>query len=241
MPLPRIGLSTYSRKEDEKGRFTLYAQYVDGVRRAGGLPLLLPPGALREAETEELLELVDGWVLTGGGDVDPGLYAGERHPRIYNTDPDRDEAELTLIRAILRGKRPALCICRGMQLLNVGLGGSLIGHLPDGDEVEGMVHRTPTRRPLPHPVNVTPRSRLASILGETELSPQSWHHQALDRVAEGFEVVARAPDGIVEGIESPHHPNLICVQWHPELTCADEPPQQRLFDALIAMCGQEGG
>jgi len=236
--LPRIGLPTYSRKEDEKGRFTLYSQYVDGVRRAGGLPLLLPPGALRETETEELLALVDGWVLTGGGDVDPGLYGGERHPRSYNTDPERDEAELTLIRAIHRGARPALCICRGMQLLNVELGGSLIGHLPDRGETDGMVHREPPRQPLSHPVSVTPGSRLASILGTTELSPLSWHHQALDRVAEGFEVVARAPDGVVEGIESPRHPNLICVQWHPELTCADEPPQQRLFDALIAMCGQ---
>ncbi len=236
MVLPRIGLPTYSRREDEKDRFTLYAQYVDGVRRAGGLPLLIPPGALDGAETEELLDLVDGWVLTGGGDVDPALYRAERHPKIYDTHPERDESELGLIRAILERGTPALCICRGMQLLNVALGGDLIQHLADEDETDGLVHRALPRKPLRHAVSVVPGSRLAEQLAQTELEPLSWHHQALGEIAPGFDVVARAPDGVVEAIESVGHPNLICVQWHPELSCADEPEQQRLFDALVSMC-----
>lgn len=242
MVLPRIGLPTYSRREDENDRFTLYAQYVDGVRRAGGLPLLIAPGSSVESRAQgehaELFDFIDGWVLTGGGDVDPQAYGGERHEKIYNTDPERDADELVLIRTILERGLPALCICRGMQLLNVALGGTLCEHLADADECADaagkLLHRAPPRQPLRHAVEVDPASRLAELLGETRLDPFSWHHQALRDVAPGFEVVARAPDGVVEAIESPDHPDLICVQWHPELSCAQDVPQQRLFDALVA-------
>lgn len=228
MRRPRIGLPTYSRTEDEKGRYTLYAQYVDGIRHAGGLPLLIPPGPESAAELPELLELCDGWVLTGGGDVDPALYRGRPHETIYNVDRVRDDAERGLVRALLEARAPALCICRGMQLLNVELGGTLVEHLDGG----AVAHRAPPRNPVRHEVEVAPDSRLAGILGETRLAPFSWHHQALREVAPSLRVVARAPDGVVEAVEDPDRPELLCVQWHPELS-VDEPPQRRLFEELV--------
>ena len=237
MERPRIGLPTYSRAEDEKGRFTLYAQYVDGVRRAGGLPLLLPPAAEMADELSQLLDLCDGWVLTGGGDVDPTLYGGRSHETIYNVDPERDACELDLIRAILEHKQPALCICRGMQLLNVALGGTLIEHLPEDD----LAHRAPPRVPVRHPIEVAPDSRLAQVLGETRMEPFSWHHQAVRDLAGGLRVVARAPDGVIEAVEDDERPELLCVQWHPELSAHEEQTQQRLFDGLVELARGGGG
>ena len=223
---PRIAITTYGR--NEKGRFTLPAAYVEAVRRAGGIPLLVPPG---ETRAEEVLEIADALVLAGGPDVDPARYGGARHPKLTALDPERDATEVALVRGAVAGAKPALCICRGMQVLNVALGGTLIEHVPDevGEEV-------PHRRDdyVPHAVSVEEGSRLARVLGTTSCSPASSHHQALRRVADELAVVARAPDGIVEGVELRSHPFLLGVQWHPEHTAASDRTQQRLFDALVA-------
>ena len=223
---PRIGITTSGRNDE--GRFTLPAKYVDAIRRAGGLPVLLPPG---EPRIEEWAALVDALVLTGGPDVDPALYGGRLHPAITTIDRARDADEIALVRHAVGARVPALCICRGTQVLNVALGGTLIEHLPDevGDDV-------PHRGPVPygpHAVRVDPGSRLAAILGATDVDPASSHHQAIRRVATGLDVVARAPDGVIEAVELRGHPWLIGVQWHPESTADFDPAQQRLFDALV--------
>ena len=147
-------------------------------------------------------------------------------------DAERDRAELALTRRLLQESLPVLGICRGCQMINVALGGTLVVHVPDqfGDNV---LHRVPPREPVPHPVSVDAESRLADILGTTQLTPSSWHHQALRDVAEPLRVVARAPDGVVEAVELPEHAWLVAVQWHPELTAAADPVQQRLFAALV--------
>ena len=228
---PFIGVTTYGR--GPHNRFILPAEYVDAVRRAGGIPLLLPPG---EARLDAVLPLLKAVVLTGGGDLDPDLYGGKHHETIYMVEPERDRSEIELARRVFDLGVPTLAICRGSQLLNVCEGGSLIEHLPDvvGEEVS---HRAPPREPIAHPVRVLPGSRLAGILGATDFSCMSWHHQAIRRVAPGFEVVAHAPDGTIEGLEMPSHPWLVAVQWHPELTAAEDPVQQRLFDALVEATG----
>lgn len=228
MKPPRIGITTYGRSAGN--RYTLPAEYVDAVRRAGGLPLLIAPGDTR---IDDYLDLVDGLVLTGGGDIDPGHYGGSTHDTLYSVDRERDEMELQLVRAVLRRRTPTFGVCRGAQILNVAMGGSLIEHLPL-EVGETVLHRAPPREPTPHAVQVTPGSRLAAVLGTTELQPMSWHHQAIRRLADGLEVVARAPDGTIEAVELPSHPWLIAVQWHPELTARTDPTQQRLFDALVA-------
>ncbi len=226
MEAPRIGITTYGR--NEQGRFCLPAAYVDAVRQAGGVPLLLPPG---EERPERVLEVVDGLILAGGGDIDPAYYGGQNHPTLYLVDPERDRFELHLARAVVDGNVPVLGICRGSQVLNVAWGGDLVPHLPE-DEDAPVRHRLPPRVPTDHPVRVDPGSRLAGILGEREVSVRSWHHQAVRRVAPGWRAVAWAPDGTVEAVECQRESWAVGVQWHPELSL-DSPVHRRLFEALV--------
>ncbi len=223
---PLIGLTTYHRNGDHK--FDLPAEYVDAVRRAGAIPVLLPAG---ESRWGQVVERLDAVVLTGGGDISPDAYGGSDHPKLYMVDSERDSSELALARYAVDSGLPTLGICRGTQVLNVALGGTLVEHLPDvvGGEI---AHRSPPRDPVQHAVSVEPHSRLADAVGELDFECASWHHQSLREVASGLEVVARAPDGTIEAVELPSHPWLIAVQWHPELTAADDPIQQRLFKAL---------
>ena len=225
--LPLIGLTTYGRSADN--RYSLPAEYLDAVRRAGGIPLLLAPG---EANWEAVLDKLDALILTGGGDIDPDRYGGVHHPASYGVDQERDSLEWALARHVISSGMPTLGICRGAQILNVAQGGTLIEHIPD-EIGEAVLHRAPPREPIPHNVTLKPQSRLAHILRQDEISVASWHHQAPRKIAPGFEIVAQAPDGTVEAIEMPDHPWLVAVQWHPELTAANDPLQQRIFDALI--------
>jgi putative glutamine amidotransferase len=226
---PIVAVTAYPR--DERGRFHLPAGYVEGVRRAGGVPVMIAPG---ETRANELLEAVDALVLSGGGDVDPRLYGGRAHPEIYGVDRERDDGEIALVEAAIGRGTPTLAICRGCQVLAVALGGSLIEHVPDavGSRVphrgEGMGTRAA------HAVTVERGSALARTLGGERLDVSSSHHQAIRRVPRELAVVAQADDGTIEGLELPRHPFLIGVQWHPEHTAADDPAQQRLFDALVA-------
>lgn len=227
---PLIGITTKGRIED--GRFKLNARYVDAVRRAGGLPLLLPPG---ESDPEAWLETVDGLILTGGGDVDPSLYGGTPHATIHDVDAERDATELALARAADERGLPLFGICRGAQVVNVALGGTLVEHLPD--EVGESLPHAPDREATEyerHDVRVAAGSKLATTMGGARCTTASWHHQAARRLAPGLEVVATADDGTVEAFEKRDHPWLVAVQWHPEATAAVDPAQQRLFDALVA-------
>jgi len=224
---PVIGLTTYGRNADN--RYTLPAEYVDAVRRAGGVPILLTPG---EERWDTALDVIDALILTGGGDIDPKRYGGKGHPTNYAIDNERDTAELFLGQHVLEMGLPTLGICRGAQILNVLLGGTLIEHIPE-EVGEQVLHRAPPREPIPHRVSVRPDSKLAHITGSTDFEVTSWHHQALKKVADSFAVVAHAPDGTVEAVEIPDHPWLIAVQWHPELSAASDPIQQRLFNAII--------
>lgn len=233
-PSPLIGITTYGRNRDN--HYILPAEYVEAVRRAGGVPVLLPAG---ETQIDALLERLDGLILAGGGDVDPELYAGKKHAEIYMIDAERDGSEMPLARRVAANGTPTLAICRGIQVLNVALGGSLVEHLPD-EVGDAVLHRNPPPGPAQissytlHPLRVDPNSRLAAILGTTEVTSASWHHQAVRRLAAGLQVAARAADGTIEAAELTDHPWLIAVQWHPEITAADDPDQQRLFDAFVA-------
>lgn len=225
--VPLIGITTYARNEENK--VELPAAYIDAVRRADGIPVLVPPG---EGQWQQFVGHVHGLVFAGGGDIDPEHYGGSHHETIYMVDRERDASELALGRAAIHRGLPTLGICRGAQVLNVALGGTLFEHLPD---VVGEMtpHRAPPREPIHHAVTVHEESELAGVVKELEFICVSWHHQGLRDVASGFEVVAHAPDGAIEAIEMREHPWLIGVQWHPEMTAAEDPVQQRLFDALV--------
>jgi putative glutamine amidotransferase len=227
---PLIGISSYGRA-GQRQTFSLPCEYVDVVRLAGGVPVVLPAV---EGEIPEALDAVDALILPGGGDIDPAHYGGIRHEANYGISPERDGFELALARAALaRRELPILCICRGMQLANVALGGDLLSHIPDhfGDTV---AHRHPELRPVEHAVRLEPGSRLATILGVGELMVHSVHHQAVGRLGKGLRAVAWSPDGVVEAVESDRHPFLIGVQWHPELAALGDERQRGLFEALIA-------
>ncbi|HZN60013.1 MAG TPA: gamma-glutamyl-gamma-aminobutyrate hydrolase family protein [Planctomycetota bacterium] len=227
MNSPLIGITTYP--PDEQDRFHLKADYVHAVRRAGGVVVLIPPG---EPRPEDLVDVIDGLLLAGGGDVDPGLYGGAAHETIANVNAERDASEIALARRVVETGVPLLGVCRGAQILNVALGGTLVEHLPDvvGDSVP---HRTPDRQPTRHPVSVEQGSRLAGVLGATEINPTSLHHQAIRRLGSSLRVVARAPDGTIEAVESSEHPWLIGIQFHCEIRSGVDPTEQRVFDELV--------
>jgi len=232
MPRPLIGISSYGRA-GERQTFSLPCEYVDVVRLAGGVPLVLPAV---EGEIPEALAVIDALILPGGGDVDPAHYGGVRHEALYGISAERDGFEMALAReAFARRDLPVLCICRGTQLLNVALGGDLVQHIPD-HYGERVVHRNPARVSVQHPVSIEGGSKLARILGSTELEVNSVHHQAVNRVGKALRAVAWSPDGVIEAVESEDHRFAIGVQWHPELGALGDPRQRRLFEALVARC-----
>lgn len=224
---PIIGITTYGR--DEKGEFHLYGTYVDTVRRAGGVPVLLPPG---EKNPEAILQWVDGLIFTGGGDIDPDHYSGDFHPAIYKIDPERDAFELDLAKRAIQHNLALLGICRGLQVLSVASGGTLLPHVPDRFGLD-ILHREEPLSPTRHSVELVKGSLLAGIAGVREMDIVSWHHQAVPSVPPNWQVSAYAPDGLIEAIEHQHHPWALALQWHPELSAADDPLQQRIFDAFV--------
>ena len=232
MTAPLIAIPTYhlgaGRVGNWQGAYALPEPYVAALRAAGARTALLPPS--QPAEPEELLAPFDGLLLAGGGDIEPARYGAGDHPAQYGTDPDRDELELALARAAVRLGVPTLGICRGVQLLNVALGGTLVQHLPDAD---GLVeHRNEAKQAM-HGLRIEPGSRLAEALGQVEAVGLSHHHQGLDRLGEGFRPVAWAADGLVEGIERDQG-WTVGVLWHPESTAAADPVQHRLLAAFVA-------
>ena len=208
--------------------------YANAVARAGGRPLVLPPVTTVPVEAKEWLDGVDGLVLSGGPDVDPVRYGERPHPSVYGLDPAIDDHEAGLLRAALDEAIPVLAVCRGIQLLNVVLGGTLQQDLPEPPD--GLDHGGPVRRrPAEHHVTIVEGTRLAEAAGVTEAAVWSIHHQAIDRLAAGLRVTARAPDGTIEAVEpaDPTAPWVVGVQWHPEGRADVDPVQQRLFDAFV--------
>ena len=172
-------------------------------------------------------------MFAGGGDVHPARFDGAPHASSYSMCDERDAFELALMEAALAARLPTLAICRGAQVLNVLLGGDLIGHLPD-HVGEAVPHRVSRERPTRHAVRLAPGSRLAAIYGAERLEVASWHHQAVGRLGRGLSAVAWSEDGVVEALELAEAPGLLAVQWHPELDSAEGSPERRLFASFLA-------
>ena len=226
---PLIGITTYSEPEVSWGHWTAPSalvplSYVTAVERAGGRPLLVPPV---DDGVEETLAVLDGLVLSGGNDLDPGAYAADSHPQTTKTDPRRDDAELALLTGALERDLPVLAVCRGSQILNVARGGDLVQHLP---EVVGHERHRPTPGTFAeHAVTLADGSRLAGVLGGEHAPVKSHHHQGYGRVGDGLREVAWAEDGTIEAVEDPSKRFALGVLWHPE-----EGEDARLFEALVA-------
>jgi putative glutamine amidotransferase len=229
---PVIGISAFPRVvETSIGRTLVHTAsrfYVESVVRAGGVPVVLP--VVDADDVLPLIAVVDGLVITGGGDVQPSRYHAKPIPETQYVDPARDDFDFRLFELALERGTPVLATCRGMQVVNVALGGSLVQHVP---AVTGQVHNHTDRGTEPvHKVKIEPESRLAEALGETELDVNSLHHQAVSEAAPGTRAVAWAEDGTIEAIELDSAPGVVAVQWHPELL-EDWPEQQGLFRQLV--------
>jgi len=224
--LPVIGVSLDTSILNRLGWTSVV--YDLAISRAGGYPRSLRPGGTRSAE--EVVADLDGLLLTGGGDVDPALYGQPGLPAQL-VDRQRDEFELALLRAALARRLPVLGICRGMQLLNVALGGTLrnIRDVAALDDLHGLQ----VDNVAGHAAGLRPNTRLARIVGKERLRVSSFHGQAADTIGEGLVVAAEAPDGVVEALEQPGEGFVLGVQWHPELASVGDPAGLRLFDALL--------
>jgi putative glutamine amidotransferase len=219
-------------------RVRVNAAYTQALAAAGLVPLVVPPLRAPGAAAAAILAAVAGLVVTGGEDVDPACYGADTHPALGAVNAERDATEIALVRAARERGLPTLAICRGVQLLNVALGGTLFQDLPT--ERPGTGSHDPAdaaRSARTHPVRVEPGSRLAGSLGCDSLHVNSLHHQALDRVAPALRATAHAPDGVIEGAESadPAAWWAVGVQWHPEeLIDTAEPWDRALFAAFAA-------
>jgi putative glutamine amidotransferase len=237
MAQPVIGLTLDHEPAGGWSQFPWYAireNYCAAVRRAGGLPILLP----HEPElAAAYLDAIDGLVVTGGGfDVDPALFgAGTRHPSVTTKDR-RTAFELAAAKGALARDMPVLGICGGQQLLNVALGGSLIQHIPD-EVPDCLPHRQPNPRSEPgHTIRILAGTLLRRIAGADSLAVNSAHHQAVKEAGRGLVVNAVAEDGVVEGIEDPHRRFCLGLQWHPEFELSDG--DRNVFRAFVAACGR---
>jgi putative glutamine amidotransferase len=238
MTTPRIGVTGVVRSVQDADRTGVNAAYVHAVLVGGGLPVILSP-ILGASAAPRVLDGLEGLVLSGGEDVHPSLYGADPHPSLELVDPRRDAFELALVKVALERNMPVLAICRGLQVVNVALGGTLWQHLP-GDLPETLGHRQDAARAArTHPVTVAPGTRLQQALGKTELEVNSFHHQAIRTLAPGLRTVALAPDGVIEAVELELDQTwMLAVQWHPEEFYADpKAPDMNLFRALAKEAG----
>ncbi len=242
MSAPLIGLITY-RLDSGYGFpvFALAEKYVEALKQVGALPVLIPLGLPEEA-LRDLLPRLDGVLFTGGGDIAIHRFGGETHERVENVDEDRDRIELQLMQDLLQSDMPLLGICRGIQVINVAMGGTLYTHIEDQHSGAIKHDYTPDypRDQLSHTVTVDEGSRLAEILGEVEVEVNSMHHQGIKEVADGLQVTAHSPDGLVEGVEIPGSVFRLAVQWHPEWL-PDHAPMRDLFAAFVRAASGENG
>lgn len=237
MAIPAYHLAAGRVADWSRGGFAIPEAYVASLHRAGGRAVLLPATDIDDAEAA--LAPFDGLLLAGGGDIEPARYGGGAHPEVYGVDPARDAAEFALLGAALARGLPTFAICRGMQVLNVALGGTLHQHLPD---LQGMdLHGQPGRDlSVVHDVKVTEGTVLAQACGLPVLRCTSHHHQAADVLGAGLTAVAVTGDGLVEAVEleGPGDGWVLGVQWHPEMTASEDRSQQALFAALVDACSR---
>jgi gamma-glutamyl-gamma-aminobutyrate hydrolase PuuD len=233
-----VAVTAGTRLDGDTQRVRLTAAYVNALESAGLIPLIIPP--LSHADSAAaILDSVTGLVLTGGGDIDPSRYGETRHEKVHSVNVERDTTEAALIEEAKSRRTPVLAICRGIQMLNVALGGTLIQDIPSQISTT-IAHDEDTPRDLrTHDIDIELDSLIARAVGTTHCTVNSFHHQSVKHVAAGMQVTARSPDGVIEGMESTDRNWwVLAVQWHPEeMTRSPEPWDRGLFRAFADRVG----
>lgn len=238
MKPPLIGLTTDREISNRQTRLlNIPEEYCQAVIRAGGAPILIPID-FRITDLSELIDRLDGVILIGGGDIGLEHFNGQPHPRVGGVEPDRDEMELALVRLLVEIDKPLLGICRGLQVMNVALGGTLFTDISAQKEHALRHDWSPnhSRTYLAHPVDIAPNSCLGKITGSGPLQVNSLHHQGIDALSPSLTSVATSPDGLVEAVELPNTRFCLGVQWHPEWLWTS-PANQAIFQALVQAAG----
>ena len=234
MSAPLIGITT-SRQKHQLG-FPVIAiseAYVQAVSQAGGIPVSIPLG-ISGSQIQDLLSRLDGILLSGGGDIDPDRFGADPHPKVNFIDKDRDRVEIQLIQDAIQQEIPFLGICRGIQTLNVALGGTLYTHISD-QHPDAIHHAQIEGHPkdyLSHEIQIKPETKISSCMGQSNLKVNSMHHQGIHQLASGLVATAYAPDGLIEAVELEAYGFGLAVQWHPEWLTAHT-PIQALFQSFI--------
>ena len=233
MKKPLIGLIPLV--DVERDSYWMMPPYFEALEEAGALPVMLPLTA-DEGALAQILEMCGGLLFTGGPDADPALYGEEKLPACGLVVPRRDEMELRLFRMALAADKPVLGICRGIQLFNVALGGTLWQDLPSQAPSAIQHEQKPPYDQPAHKVSILPGTPLAALLGRAEADVTSRHHQAIKALAPGLQAMACSPDGLVEAVWMPDKRFVWGVQWHPEHTCKTSGDSRRLFAAFVEQC-----
>ena len=234
-----VAVTAGIRQDGDTSRVRLTAAYVTALENAGLVPVIIPPLS-GERAASAVLDSVAGLVLTGGGDVDPARYGETPHPKIRSINPARDATESALIEEARKRRAPVFAICRGIQILNVALGGTLVQDIPSQCDTSIAHDDEGPRDSRAHEITIEPGSLIAAAMGTSQCSVNSFHHQSVKQVAEGMKVTARSPDGVIEGLESTDDAWwVMAVQWHPEeMTDSPEHWDRGLFNAFARQIGE---
>ena len=228
-----VAVTAGIRQDGDTSRVRLTAAYVTALENAGLVPVIIPPLS-EDGAAAAILDVVSGLVLSGGGDVDPARYGETPHPKIRSVNAARDATETTLIREARARRTPVLAICRGIQILNVALGGTLVQDISSQCETTIAHDDEGARDSRSHEITIDAGSRIAAAMGTARCSVNSFHHQSVKDVAAGMRITARSPDGVIEGMESTDDAWwVLAVQWHPEeMTESPDPWDRGLFNAF---------
>jgi len=231
---PVIGITAGKENFGNKiSKTCLIDKYIQSITLSGGIPLIIPSG-IPQNQIDTLLSRIDGVLISGGGDIDPVRFNGKPHQNIYGIDKARDQLEISLIQAVAKNGKPLLGICRGMQAINVALGGDLYTDISDQfpNSLRHDWYPNFPRDLLSHDVSINQGTLLHKIIGSSSTRVNSLHHQAIKCLSEELIPTAISPDGLVEALESNSHPFLIGIQWHPEWLYEMD-HARKLFDAFI--------
>ena len=228
-----VAVTAGIRQDGDTSRVRLTAAYVTALENAGLVPVIIPPLS-EDGASSAILDVVSGLVLSGGEDVDPARYGETPHPKIRSVNPARDATEAALVREARARRTPVLAICRGIQILNVALGGTLVQDIESQCETAIAHDDEGPRDSRSHEITIETGSRIAAAMGTAHCSVNSFHHQSVKDVAPGMRITARSPDGVIEGIESADDAWwVMAVQWHPEEMMESPDPWDRgLFNAF---------